>query len=254
MKRPTAAGAAAALAALVLCSGCEPAGEARIGPEGDATPAFDSLETVEGRKKAFFRFLRPMIEAENERVLGQRRRLQKLYREHRREIVLRWEDMRWLTALLEEYEVEGLNVGEISHWDNLFRRVDIVPVDLALIQAAKESGWGTSRFAREGNNFFGQRCFSEGCGIVPERRDPDAVYEVARFGSVRDSVRSYIHNLNTNPAYRRFRRLRFQQRQNGLSPDGYDLAEGIPQYSERRFSYLDEIRAMIRANRRYLKS
>ncbi len=249
-----AAAAVGPLASLILLAACEPAGEARTSPEPTYRPEFDSLETVEARKKSFFRYLKPMIEEENERVLGQRRRLRRLYRDHMGKVVLRWEDMQWLTALLEEYEVQGLDVGETSYWDNLFRRVDMVPVDLALVQAAKESGWGTSRFAREGNNFFGQRCFAEGCGIVPERREPGQVYEVARFDSPRNSVRSYIHNLNTNPAYRRFRRLRFQQRQNGGSPDGYVLVEGLPQYSERRFVYLDEIRAMIRANRRYLRS
>jgi Bax protein len=130
----------------------------------------------------------------------------------------------------------------------------MIPADLALVQAAKESGWGTSRFAREGNSFFGQRCNVKGCGLVPGGREPGETYEVAVFDTVDESVRSYIKNLNTHGAYRSFRRLRFRQRFEGSIPDGHTLAGQLPSYSERGVEYLHEIRAMIRVNRPFLDS
>ena len=242
------------IAALLLCVACGPAADVPL-PEGDGTlPDFRGISNVDERKKGFFEFLRPLVAAENERVLKQRRRLLRLHERHRKNMLLPWKDRQWLMELLKEYEVEGLEVSDLSRWDNLLRRVDMVPVGLALVQAAKESGWGTSRFAREGNNLFGERCFTEGCGIVPNERETDASHEVRAFASVEDSVKSYIHNLNTNGAYRRFRRLRFQQRLKGKKPDGYRLVDGLPQYSERGHLYLSEIRAMMRSNRRFLGS
>ena len=82
------------------------------------------------------------------------------------------------------------------------------PVDLALVQAAVESGWGRSRFALVGNNLFGTRCLRRGCGLVPTQRSPGEVYEVRRFRSIEEAVAAYMHNLNTHAGYDEFRRLR----------------------------------------------
>jgi Bax protein len=212
------------------------------------------MENARERKRAFFTFLLPLVEKENTRVLERRKKILRLQAEHRGKDILSRSDIRWLRILLREYGVEKTSPGDPSLWETLLRRVDIVPLELALVQAAKESGWGTSRFAKEGNNLFGQRCFTEGCGIVPNDREEGATHEVRRFSSVEASVRSYIHNLNTNDAYRRFRILRNIQRREGRKLDGFILAESLPGYSERGYLYLDEIRAMILANRRYLKS
>jgi len=238
--------------ALLLCVGCGQGADVHT-PEG-SLPDLGKINDADERKRRFFELLRPLIEAENDKVLDQRERLLPLYEKHRKKLLIPLKDMEWLMELLKEYEIEGLEVSELSRWDNLLRRVDMVPVGLALVQAAKESGWGTSRFALEGNNLFGERCFTEGCGIVPKDREADASHEVRTFESVEDSVRSYIRNLNTNGAYRRFRRLRFQQRLEGREPDGYGLVDGLPRYSERGYLYLNEIRAMMRSNRRFLGS
>jgi Bax protein len=242
------------MTALLLVIGCGQGADIPF-QEGSVTlPDFRGINDADERKRRFFEFLRPLIEAENAKILNQRRRLLQLHEKHREKMMILWAEMEWLMGILKEYEVEGLVVGELSHWDNLLRRVDMIPVDLALIQAAKESGWGTSRFALEGNNLFGERCFTEGCGIVPNERESGAGHEVRTFESAGDSVRSYIHNLNTNGAYRRLRRLRFQQRLEGREPEGYGLVDGLPQYSERRYLYLNEIRAMMRSNRGFLDS
>ncbi|GBE03748.1 MAG TPA: hypothetical protein ENH45_05020 [Nitrospirae bacterium] len=211
-------------------------------------PDFSGISDMEEKKRSFFEFIRPEIEAENARVLVNRERLLDLYKQYRNKIIFSMEDKAWLEKLKVKYRVnDNYDDPEIA-WIKLIRRVDILPVELALAQAAKESGWGTSRFARAGNNIFGQWCFKEGCGIVPVNREEGAKHEVRTFKSVNASVRSYIHNLNTHSAYKEFRSLRFEQRRVGKKLDGYSLVSGLPSYSERGEAYLDEIRDMMLAN------
>ena len=124
-----------------------------------------------------------------------------------------------------------------------------MPEWLALMQAANESAWGTSRFAREGNNFFGQWCFRKGCGIVPSRRAKGATHEVAAFKSPAESVRAYMHNLNTGKAYRYLRKIRTGLRRQGKPLTAEVLAAGLDHYSERGHAYVEDLRRMIRVNR-----
>ena len=245
---------AAFLAGVLLLGGCARTVDVPWRPASESLPEFGKMENSSEKKARFLNYLGPIVESENERVLQQRERLLLLHGKYRRGQIPSWSERRWLEKLCEEYEVDKLLKGESNVWEALLRRVDIVPVRLALVQAAKESGWGTSRFAREGNNLFGQRCFGAGCGIVPDGRPAGEIYEVAAFDSVRDSVRSYIGNLNTHYAYGSFRDLRHHQRQRRQVPDGYTLAAGLPMYSERGEEYLDEVRAMIRANRSFFGS
>jgi Bax protein len=135
-------------------------------------------------------------------------------------------------------------------WDLLKRRIDFVPIDLVLAQSANESAWGTSRFVIMGNALFGQQTFSQDFpGIIPYNRRPGTKHSVEKFKSVRQSVRSYINNLNTHPAYLAFRLLRSLARSRGKIPDGQFLAAGLAQYSERREDYIRDIRTMISVNR-----
>ena len=130
----------------------------------------------------------------------------------------------------------------------LIRRVDVIPTSLVLAQAANESAWGTSRFAREGNNIFGQWCFDEGCGLVPNRRGEDASHEVRAFASVEAAVRAYFRNLNTHPSYEDLRTLRASMRMQGLPLNSMVLARGLTRYSERGMDYVLELQDMIRIN------
>ena len=131
----------------------------------------------------------------------------------------------------------------------LLRHVDTVPVSLALAQAAAESGWGRSRFAHDGNALYGQWTMSEGHGLVPQRRDAGKKHLVRQFGSLLDSVRAYMRNLNSHPAYRTFRDARATARGRGQALDGAELAHHLEAYSERGTVYIDELRAIMRVNR-----
>nr|WP_285817562.1 glucosaminidase domain-containing protein [Echinimonas agarilytica] len=131
-------------------------------------------------------------------------------------------------------------------------RINTVPVALALAQAAKESGWGTSRFARQGNNLFGQWCFSKGCGLVPLQRKPGAKHEVATFDSPAYSVDAYVRNINANGAYQLLRQHR-QSLQNQAMPELVKaLILGLGSYSERGQAYVHEVDAMIDNNPSWL--
>ncbi len=210
-------------------------------------PDFSMINDLMRKKLLFFGFMRPIVEAENEYVLRKRERLLELDKMHHNGIPLSLDELAFIEHLAVEYRVKVDGDYNVTI-QVLKRRVDMVPIPLALIQAAKESGWGTSRFARLGNNMFGQWCFSDNCGIIPFLRGPEDNYEVATFESVNESVRSYIHNLNTGEAYSFLRSLRYRQRETGMRPDSYTLINGLIMYSERRDDYIEEIRTMLRIN------
>jgi len=121
-------------------------------------------------------------------------------------------------------------------------------VSLALAQAANESAWGTSRFAREGNNYFGQWCFEPGCGLVPENRASGKTHEVARFSSPAESVKAYIENLNSNSAYEALRSQRAKQGESSSPIGGMALSNGLLNYSERGQDYVHDIQGLIQNN------
>jgi Bax protein len=131
----------------------------------------------------------------------------------------------------------------------LMERVDVIPTSLVLAQAANESAWGMSRFAREANNMFGQWCFDSGCGLVPARRGVNATHEVKAFASIEESVNAYFLNLNTNSSYQEMREMRAQMRAQGRPLDSMVLARGLTRYSQRGMAYVSELQDIIRVNR-----
>jgi len=120
---------------------------------------------------------------------------------------------------------------------------------MLLAQAANESGWGSSRFAKQANNLFGEWTFTPGQGIVPKNRPAGASYEVKRFSSLYQSIRSYARNINTHWAYKGLRKRRKQMRLNGEVITGLKLAEELDLYSTRRKDYTRDIITLIRRNR-----
>lgn len=212
-----------------------------------AAPDFKAIKDIPQRKKAFFDFLRPMIAEQNRQLKEQRAQLQKLGAILERKEYLQRAELATLATMAEQYNLQ--------HDDNrtlvnqLLLRVNTIPEAMALAQAASESAWGTSRFAREGNNYFGQWCYSQGCGLVPNRRQRGAAHEVAAFASAYDSVHAYFRNINTHPAYRQFRLLRQQQSAADNALTARALLPGLQKYSERGNAYLEELKTIIRQNK-----
>ncbi len=211
----------------------------------DPAPDFRTYVAGPARKAEFFKFLRPLIVAENSRVLSQRRRLQEIAAKSE----LTEADSTWLARLAADYKLESKAASEATLIEPLLQRVDVVPMSLALAQAAMESAWGTSRFAVEGNNFFGEWCFRPGCGIVPLLRAANLKHEVEAFSSAGASVGSYLRNLNTHANYSSFRMAREALRESGRPLSGLLLADELTGYSERAEDYVEEVKHLIRVNR-----
>ncbi|WP_440903658.1 glucosaminidase domain-containing protein [Catenovulum sp. SX2] len=209
-------------------------------------PDFKAIPAGKERKKAFFNYFLPIVEFRNNQLLALREEVVELYEKRTQ---LTSEQIAHVESIANEYDIEGFSVSNEQNWQTLIRRIDVVPPSLALAQAANESAWGTSRFALQGNNFFGQWCFRKGCGLVPKSRGEGQVHEVAKFNSPQQSVFRYMHNLNTHEAYRQLRGLREKLRNQQQSITGIKLASGLEKYSERGHEYIEELRQMIRFNK-----
>lgn len=211
-----------------------------------SVPDFSDYSAGAERKQAFFAYFLPLVESRNQEIATSREELQAW---HKDAGDLGWWDEHQLNGLAENFGMDSFDTRSDSDWDTLLRRVDTVPPSLALAQAANESAWGTSRFSREGNNFYGQWCFEEGCGIVPNSRDAGKSHEVAAFDSPRESVNRYINNLNTHDAYKPLRMIRARLRDQDKPVTGLQLAGGLGKYSERGDAYITELRSMMRYNK-----
>lgn len=194
------------------------------------------------RKALFFKTVLPLVLQVNEEILRDRRRLWNLHFQISLGKKSGPADRLWLMVMAERYGFKRVSIAD------LLKRVDIIPPSLALAQAAEESGWGTSRFVREGNAVFGQWTFSETGSLVPTRRDEDKQHRVRVFSSLLDSVRAYAHNLNTHRAYGKLRRLRNSLRLKGAPVEGLLLVDNIQSYSERGEEYVKDIRHLIEGN------
>jgi len=195
---------------------------------------------VKEKKNIFFRLIAPLVLVSNEAILEERRRLQKepIGSAWMKKLALKYRVIRKDDTSLTEEKLETLK-----------KRVDIIPPSLALAQAAEESGWGTSRFASEGNALFGQWDFS-GEGMRPEeQRSGLGNYGLARFETPLDAVKAYMLNLNTTSAYTKLRALRQDLRDKDEKITGWELAKSLDRYSERGQAYIDGLHDMMSYNK-----
>ena len=216
-----------------------------IQPETGLTASDLDMSNLNGandKKKRFFDFMRPIINHENSKILKLRKQLLAA-KEHNNNKV-------FVARVAKQYSVSWGPKKE--NWDKLLERVDTIALELSLAQSADESAWGQSRFAKQGNNFFGQWCYTKGCGIIPAERSRGSTHEVIRFNSINDSVRSYIKTINTGRAYAQLRKVRRENRTAGKQPDATAQAGGLIKYSQRGEAYVKEIRALIRVNKKLM--
>ena len=207
--------------------------------------------SVADKKRLFFRLIAPVVLRINEIILEDRDRAKELTERLAEGQSVRPEDQAWLTELAAKYKVlestgKRLNSDAFAE---LLMRVDIVPPSLSLAQAASESGWGTSRFAAEGNSLFGQWTWGKGLKPTEQRTSKLGDYRVAAFDSTAQAAYSYALNLNTARAYRDLRVKRADLRRQNLRISGTVLAETLVNYSERGQAYVDDLKALIRENR-----
>ena len=179
-----------------------------------------------------------MIVAENEKILYDRRKLTKITSKK----YTTDEEKQWLRQKFLEYKVKKGSVKELKI------RMDIIPNSLALAQAAKESGWGTSRFALEGNAIFGQWTW-DGSGIAPLNRDRSKNHKILKFPILRASVKAYQNNLNTHKSYIKFREKRTQLREKKKDLNGLELSKTLSNYAQTGNEYIKILAKIIIQNR-----
>ena len=198
----------------------------------------DELQSVRLKKETFIKIVLPLIVAENEKILSDRKKLSILSDKKFTTDL----EKQWLRQKLLEYKVKKGNMKE------LLLRIDIIPNSIALAQAAKESGWGTSRFALEGNAIFGQWTWS-GQGIAPLDRANDKNHKVLKFPILRASVKAYQNNLNTHKSYIKFREKRMNLREKNKIVSGLDLTETLKNYAQTGSEYTKILNQIIKQNR-----
>ena len=198
----------------------------------------DELQNIQLKKETFIKIVLPLIVVENERILDDRKKL----------IILSEKkfttdpEKQWIRQKLLEYKVKKGDIKE------LLVRMDIIPVSIALAQAAKESGWGTSRFALEGNAIFGQWTWS-GQGIAPLDRESNKSHKILKFPILRASVKAYKNNLNTHNSYSKFRSKRLSLREKNKKISGLELTETLNNYAQTGSEYTRILNQIIKQNR-----
>ena len=195
------------------------------------------ITNVQLKKETFIKIVLPLVVAENQKILADR---VKFLRITSKKMTSDKEKL-WLRSKLKEYKVKNGNISELE------KRMDIIPVSIALAQAAKESGWGTSRFALEGNAIFGQWTWS-GAGIEPLNRSNEQSHKILRFPILRASVKAYKNNLNTHKSYKQFREKRFKARNKNVSLKGLSLINTLNNYAETGEQYTKILAQIINQN------
>jgi len=198
----------------------------------------ESIQSTKLKKETFIQIVLPLVVAENERILEDREKL-KLLTNKKFTTDL---EKQWLRQKLLEYKVKKADLKE------LMTRMDIIPTSIALAQAAKESGWGTSRFALEGNAIYGQWTWS-GQGIAPLDRDSNKNHKILKFPILRASVKAYKNNLNTHKSYKAFRDKRLQLREKNKKIKGLELTETLKNYAQTGSEYTKILNQIITQNR-----
>lgn len=210
---------------------------------------FASFQDVRQKKMAFFSSLAPLVVYENTRINWQRQQLisaQELLNQGK-DNQLSAKDLALLDEITSSYSASWPLTE--ADFNQLLVKVQPIPEDLVLVQAANESAWGTSRFAKQANNFFGQWCFTQGCGLVPLQRGAGQKHEVRKFANPLESVSSYMNNLNTHRAYAGLRTARNNLSSKQQQVTGANLAPSLLKYSERGQAYVNELQSMLKVNK-----
>jgi len=192
-----------------------------------------TLGNTKQKRELFIKIILPLILAENDKITQDRKKLFKILSKNFNTVGERV----WLKRRFKEYKIEDQDLSKLK------MRMDIIPVSIAIAQAANESGWGTSRFALEGNALFGQWTWSKK-GISPKKKDPNQTHKILQFQILKASVRAYKNNLNTHNAYQEFREVRAQLREEDKRIIGLDLTKYLKNYAsigEKYVAILDDI-------------
>ncbi len=195
------------------------------------------IQNVKKRKELFIQIVLPLILEENNKILLDRKKLFAILNKNNNS----QSDNEWLNKKFKQYGVLKKDIPTLK------RRMDIIPPSMAIAQAAKETGWGTSRFALEGNALFGQWTYSDK-GIKPAAADAGTTHKVMMFNVLKSSVRAYARNLNTHKSYREMRYVRAIQRDNFGKLNSLELVDYLNKYAETGKEYTIVLKKIIEQN------
>ena len=195
------------------------------------------MKSTQKKKDTFIKIIMPLILSENNNILENRKKLFKILAKQSNTMG----EKVWLKRRFKEYQIEKEDIAELK------LRMDIVPTSIAIAQAAKESGWGTSRFALEGNAMYGQWTWDKD-GIEPTNKDSNQEHKILRFPMLQSSVKAYMRNLNTHRGYREFRNQRADLRKTNKNISGLDLVKYLYNYAETGSEYVKILRKIITQN------
>jgi len=196
-----------------------------------------NIENIKKRKDLFIQIILPLIIKENNNIKLDRKKLFSILNKNKNTKAQKI----WLDSKFKQYGVVNKDLSTLKI------RMDEVPISMAIAQAAKETGWGTSRFAQEGNALFGQWTWS-GEGIKPSDADDDSTHKVMRFKILQASVKAYQRNLNTHSSYKGFRSTRAELRDEGKKLDSLILSKHLDKYAETGKEYVKILQQIIRQN------
>ena len=195
------------------------------------------IKSTQKKKDTFIKIVMPLILDENSKILEDRKKLFKILGKQSNS---RGEKV-WLKRRFKDYRIEKEDIAELK------LRMDIIPTSLAIAQAAKESGWGTSRFALEGNAMFGQWTWGKN-GIEPKDKKINQDHKILKFPMLRSSVRAYMTNLNTHRGYKEFREARAELRRKNKTMSGLELVNYLYNYAQTGSEYVKTLKKIIKQN------
>ena len=196
-----------------------------------------NLGNTSKKRELFIKIILPLILDENSKISEDRKKLFQILRKNFNTVGERV----WLKRRFKEYKIDDQDLAKLK------MRMDIIPVSIAIAQAANESGWGTSRFALEGNALFGQWTWSKK-GISPKKKDPNQSHKILQFQVLKASVRAYKNNINTHNAYKEFREVRAQLREENKKIIGLDLTKYLENYASIGKKYVLILEDIIKNN------
>ncbi|MRI59310.1 MAG: mannosyl-glycoprotein endo-beta-N-acetylglucosamidase [Epsilonproteobacteria bacterium] len=201
-----------------------------------------AIKNIKLQKEKFFEILKPLVEQENKKILQEREFVERFFKAYEQNPLVEEALLEKLALLAKKYRIKHLYDKEAY-----LKKIDTIPTALVLAQAALESGWGKSRFAREANNLFGEWTYGKR-GLVPKHRAPGKKHKIKIFDTLSDSIASYMLNLNRHRAYREFRAARAQAKRAGRRFGALEAAMTMHRYSQlgKRYNYL--VSSIIRKN------
>ena len=199
------------------------------------------------KKINFIKTLLPLIEFENQKILLERKKLLDIRFSLQAEKTLSDQNIKYLKNISQKYEVNEKNIHKVDLINELLINVNIIPNSIALAQAINESGWGTSRFAKEYNALFGQYTYDSNNGVIPFEREEGKKHLIKNFSSIEKSVESYFYNINSHHAYKDFRKVRNQIKIEDLKFYIERLTQKLEVYAEDKF-YVKTINSIINSN------